>query len=211
VIAMFYFATPSTPQVRAVMREGVIGAIETPYGTHNLDGIPVCAADNGCFGANYVGDEKFLAWLESMRSLETKWWFAVAPDVVGNAEATLKRSAPFLPAIRELGYPVALAAQNGLEDLTPPWDDFDVLFLGGDTTWKLSPAARALTAESRKRGKDVHMGRVNSQKRLEYAAHIGCTSADGTYLAFGPDVNLRRLRAWLRKVNDQGVLFEEAS
>jgi hypothetical protein len=47
-------------------------------------------------------------------------------------------------------------------------------------------------------GKGTHMGRVNSNRRLQYAATIGCDSADGTYLAFGPDQNLPRLLWWLR-------------
>ena len=83
----------------------------------------------------------------------------------GDAAATLTRSAPFLPAIRALGYPAALVAQDGLEDLDVPWDDFDVLFIGGSTEWKLGPHARALAAEAKARGKGVHMGRVNSQRR----------------------------------------------
>ena len=43
--------------------------------------------------------------------------------------------------------------------------------------------------------------RVNSLKRLRYAASIGCHSADGTCLAFGPDRNLPRLLGWLTQVN----------
>lgn len=43
---------------------------------------------------------------------------------------------------------------------------FDVLFLGGSTAWKLGSAARRLTTEAKARGKQVHMGRVNSLKRL---------------------------------------------
>ena len=41
------------------------------------------------------------------------------------------------------------------------------------------------------------MGRVNSLRRLRLAAADGYDSVDGTFLAFGPDVNLPRLRAWL--------------
>jgi hypothetical protein len=62
--------------------------------------------------------------------------------------------------------------------------------------------------EARGRGKWVHMGRVNSLRRLRYAAAIGCDSADGTYLAFGPDTNLPAVRGWLRDVNGQGTLFD---
>jgi hypothetical protein len=80
-----------------------------------------------------------------------------------------------------------------------PWDEFDVLFLGGSTEWKLGEAAAALTAEAKSRGKHVHMGRVNSRKRYRYARSIGCDSVDGTYLVFGPTVNLPKLLSWLEE------------
>jgi hypothetical protein len=41
------------------------------------------------------------------------------------------------------------------------------------------------------------MGRVNSWKRIKYADTIGCDSVDGTFVAFGPDVNLPKVKAWL--------------
>jgi hypothetical protein len=75
--------------------------------------------------------------------------------------------------------------------------------------WKLGAAARALTAEAKARGKHVHMGRVNSLRRLRYADAIGCDSADGTFLAFGPDINLPPLLGWLRAVNDQQPLWTQ--
>lgn len=206
-----YFANPSTPKVREAMRSGLIGAIATPAQGNRLSGIPMWVADNGCFGKGYPGDAAFLGWLETLAPLAGNCWFAVAPDVVCDAAATLERSAPFLPEIRGIGYPVALAAQNGLEDLTVPWDDLDVLFLGGDTAWKLGPAARTLTAEARSRGKGVHMGRVNSLRRYRYAEAIGCTSVDGTFLAFGPDVNLPELLSWTVSVRDQLTLFGGAA
>src|ERR1035441_4283607 len=95
------------------MREGLIGAISTPAQGNLIDGIPMWAADNGCFGKGYPGDDAFLGWLGAMLPHAGRCWFAVAPDVVGDAKATLARSEPFLPAIRDIGYPVALAAQNG--------------------------------------------------------------------------------------------------
>ncbi len=90
-----------------------------------------------------------------------------------------------------------------------PWDDFDALFVGGSTEWKLSGSARELVREARARGKSTHMGRVNSLRRLRYAESIGCDSADGTYLIFGPDVNLPRLLGWLGVLGTQRPLFEE--
>jgi hypothetical protein len=80
-----------------------------------------------------------------------------------------------------------------------------VLFLAGSTDWKLGSAARLLAAEAETRGKAVHMGRVNSLKRLRYAAAIGCDTADGTCGAFAPDINLHRCMSWAAQVNGEPV------
>jgi hypothetical protein len=192
-----YCANASSQKVRDAMTAGALAQICTP--NERRDPLPVVtwAADNGCFSRNYVGDQRWLVWLAKHAAHAGRCLFATAPDVVGDAQATLTRSAPHLPAIRALGYPAALVAQDGLEHLTVPWDDFDVLFIGGSTEWKLGPAAAQLVAAAKRRGKHVHMGCVNSHRRWSYAECIGCDSVDGTFLAFGPDANLPRLTAWI--------------
>lgn len=141
------------------------------------------AADNGRFSApqNY-SDAKYLAWLNRMP--REGCLFATAPDVVGDAVATLALSAPMYARIRELGYPVALVGQDGLTSEMVPWDQIDALFIGGTTAWKLSESAFALVAEANRRGKWTHMGRVNSWQRFRAAAAAGYDSADGTVLRF---------------------------
>jgi hypothetical protein len=197
---VIYLATANSPEIRDVMRSGKLGMLTTPVDGRSPVDYPVWAADNGCFGKGYPGDAKWLAWLEKHSAHADRCLFATAPDVVGDAQATLDRSRPHMPAIRALGYPAALVAQDGLEHLTVPWAEFDVLFIGGSTDWKLSKAAAALVAEARRRGKPVHMGRVNSRKRWSYAEHLGCDSVDGTFLAFGPDVNLPELLGWTTQI-----------
>lgn len=196
---MLYLANASSPLVREAMGRGELGQIVTPNERRApLPGVTV-GFDNGCFSTRYVGDERWFAWLTKHREHAARALWATAPDVVGDAAATLARSLPFLPMIRALGYPAALVGQDGLELLDVPWDAFDVLFLGGSTEWKLSPAAAQLAAEARARGKGVHMGRVNSRRRWLLAETFGCDTADGTFLAFGPDQNLERMRMWQRK------------
>jgi len=203
---MRFFGNPSSPRIRDAMNAGLIDAITTPKQGNKMPEQAAWCADNGCFGEGYPGDAKWWAWLERQPNRES-CAFAVAPDVVCDAAATLERSLPWLPMIRSLGIPAALVAQNGLEDLDVPWDEFDVLFLGGDDEWKLGPHARRLTAEAKARGKSVHMGRVNSLRRMRYAFAIGCDSADGTCLTRGPDKNLPKVLSWLRDVRHQGGLF----
>lgn len=205
---MRYFANPSTPRVRDAMATGLVDIIATPTSTRDsqwVQGVTWCA-DNGAFSDRWDQDT-WWAWLQAKADRADTCAFAVAPDVVGDAAATLDRSLPWMPRIRALGYPVAFVAQDGLEDLPVPWDEFDVLFIGGTTTWKLGPHPRRLAAEAKARGKRVHMGRVNSYRRLRYAEAIGCDSADGTFLTFGPDTNLPRMRAWLHRIHADSPLF----
>jgi hypothetical protein len=198
---VLYFAnTCSNPKILGLMRAGVIGAIATPRQGNNIDDLPVWCADNGCFSKGYPGDVEYLRWLAKMQYMVGECVFATAPDIVGDAKATLVRSAPFLPVIQALGYPAALVAQDGLEYLDVPFSTFNALFIGGTTEWKLGGAVRELVTEARALGKWVHMGRVNSYKRLEYAQRIGCDSADGTFLRFAPDINVARVLNWLAKL-----------
>ncbi|MBM7770908.1 hypothetical protein JOD54_001112 [Actinokineospora baliensis] len=155
------------------------------------------AADTGCFGSGYPGDEAWLRWLDRLHG-HYRCLFATAPDVVGDARATLARSAPWFDAIRARGYRAALVAQDGLVERAIPWASIDVLFIGGTTDWKLSPDAAQLAQHAKRRGLWLHMGRVNSGKRWRYAKELDCDSADGTFLAFAPDANLERLRRWER-------------
>jgi hypothetical protein len=178
------------------MAAGLIGFIDTPGQGQPVPVGATWCADNGCYGKGWPGYAAWWAWLQQRTPEAGTCLFATAPDVVGDAAATLARSAPWLPRIRELGYPAALVAQDGLELLAVPWDTFDVLFIGGSTGWKLGRHARQLVKDARARGKWVHMGRVNSGLRYRYAEAIGCQSVDGTFLTHGPDVNLPQVLAW---------------
>lgn len=198
---MLYFAnTCSNKRILDLMRSGTIGAIATPLQRNKLNGALFWCADNSCFSSRYPGDDAFISWLSVMQPLSGNCKFATAPDIVGDASATLRRSRPFLPQIRALGYPAAFVAQDGLEKLTIPFGEFDVLFIGGSTEWKLGHAAREIAAEANAHGKWVHMGRVNSYKRLQYADDIGCSSSDGTFLTFAPDTNVPRMLRWFEKL-----------
>jgi hypothetical protein len=182
--------------------DGTIGLLNTPASNYTVQPGWTWAADNGCFNAaTYVGDEAWFAWLEQQP--RKGCLFATAPDVVGDHEATVERSLPWLERIRSLGFPAAFVLQNGATVANVPWDAFDVAFVGGDDAFKLGGADH-LIYEALIRGKRVHIGRVNSGKRYERFAHMhigdrAVDSCDGTFLAFGPDVNLPRLLSWVRK------------
>ena len=109
-----------------------------------------------------------------------------APDVVGDASQTLRNFSEWRSEL--VGFPVALVGQDGLE--TPPWDEFDALFIGGTTEWKMGAQAARLVREGKERGKWVHMGRVNSYERGRYARWLGCDSIDGTQFSWFRDTKL---------------------
>jgi hypothetical protein len=93
------------------------------------------------------------------------------------------------------GYRAAYVLQNGCQRIP---DDCDAVFTGGDTAFKLGDQAQRLAAVARRRGLWTHMGRVNSLRRLRFAAHHNYDSVDGTFLTFGPNVNLPRLLRYMR-------------
>lgn len=161
-------------------------------------------ADNGCFaqGDGFKPDP----WIEWAAALPHKdrCLFAVAPDKLADPAATRRRSAPFLPILRALGYRAAFVAQDGEE--APPWEDFDCLFMGGTDAWKLSEPAFALARAARARGKWTHCGRINSWRRIRAVAFGGYDSADGTYLRFGPAVLLPNMLGWLWRLEHEPFL-----
>lgn len=162
------------------------------------------AADNDAFCAWDEG--RFVRMLCRVEA-SPACLFVVAPDVPFNARATLERLDQWWWEIRGRGLPVAFAAQDGAEDLETPWDRLDALFLAGSTAWKLSRAAEDLAREAKARGRWVHMGRVNSRRRMRHAIEIGCDSIDGTGFSRFPDKYLTRALVWLRELETAGRLF----
>lgn len=165
---------------------------------------PVWAADNNCFT---LGDRfdfaKFKKWLDKLTSYHATCKFVTVPDMVANADETAKRWSQYAPELSE--WPLAYVAQDGLETL--PSVEFATLFIGGSTEYKLGATVRRLVGEAKQAGKWVHMGRVNSQKRMLYALKIGCDSFDGTGIAIQPNDELRLQIPYLRAINAQTSMF----
>lgn len=190
---MIYLATPSGPRVREAMAAGLLGQIVTPpQGSPPLGGGIPWAMDNGCFSEKWDPT----VWTAALRRHQHTpgCLFATIPDVVADARATNEWWARWHGTARNLGYRCAYVLQDGCESVPA---SASAVFVGGSTEWKLGPQARVLVAKAKAEERWVHMGRVNSLRRIRYAADIGCDSADGTYLAFGPDVNLPRLLSWM--------------
>ncbi|MBO2464494.1 hypothetical protein [Actinomadura violacea] len=192
------------------MRRGQIAAILSPAAGNQLPDGCLFAADNAVYGGSYPGDQAYRRWLGSLAPHADRALWVTAPDVVGDHLATLARSRPWLEEIRAMGFPAALCAQNGMEwdHSSDLWEMFDVLFLAGTTQWKMSTAAAELVRVALDHGKPVHVGRVNSRRRLRYSQYLGASSADGTYLTYGPDLLLPRVLEWTRELATHPALFD---
>ena len=137
------------------------------------------AIDNGAFAGFNVGG--FMALLQRESESKELCRFVVAPDVVGSARRT---SEVFhLWKERLSGWPLALAAQDGIEQVDIPWTDIAAIFIGGTTEFKLSREAVAVIRAAQALGKWTHVGRVNTPARFEKFEALGVDSIDGTGLS----------------------------
>lgn len=163
------------------------------YLHHRIELFPFWAAD---IGMTYSADAD--GYLEFLDRLPRTGLFCVSPDAYPDAYESQRRGLEYAGLIREMGHRPAVVAQNGAENLVWPWEEFDCLFLGGTKQddpkreWKVSAPAERLALEARNHGLQVHMGRCQPGRLLR-ARQMGCTSADGTFIRFGPDVNAPRL------------------
>lgn len=207
---MLILVSGSTRTVRelAAKRVARLGILLTPKNRNSAKHISSLglswAMDNGAFsGFDPVG---FRRMLRKHAGIPGLLWVA-CPDVVGDAKGTLALFRDWRGEIASLGFPVAFVGQDGIESETIPWDEFSAWFIGGSTEWKLGRGSCELAREAKRRGKWVHMGRVNSRRRLRIAAEMGCDSVDGSSLSMFGDKYIHKFCRWARQVDEQPLLF----
>lgn len=136
--------------------------------------------------------------------------FLPCPDVVCDPAATLARFEEWSGEVRATGFPVGFVGQDGCEDIALPWGEFDAFFVGGSTAWKESRAAMQLCEAAKGRGKWVHVGRVNTLRRIRKVFDWGTVdSIDGTTFSKWPDKYLPLAVKWLGGLKTQSVLSLE--
>ena len=143
------------------------------------------AIDNGAWGAFRRGD----AWdgegfVKLMKQHGKTADFIVVPDIVEGGLKSLDRSMAWLGACLQYGAKdVLIPVQDGMA----PWDLKPILeinnriglFVGGSTEFKLAslPWWGRL---ARRYGRWLHVGRVNSVRRINLCLSSGADSFDGT-------------------------------
>jgi hypothetical protein len=193
-----------------------LGVLFTPRFTSGMDITEAClpwACDNDAFSA--WNEQRYL-WLLDRITYRPGCRFVVAPDVPFDAATTLRRFYEWLPALQVVWrdvnetehQPIALAAQNGIEDMEIPWEHLGALFIAGTTRFKFSSTAADLVSEAHVRGLWTHLGRVNSERRIEYAKALGVRSIDGSGWARFTNAMLPRGLAALRRPKQEMLPLE---
>lgn len=176
---MKFLIDTSAKRMPVFMRSPIVlGQLLTPltrYANHGH----VFAIDNGAFAG--LDTKSFAALLQREKVNKDKCLFVTCPDIVGSARRTLELWQRRSRWIK--GWPLALTAQDGLENLDVPWDEFDVLFVGGGDPWKDSKASTDLVRTAKALGKHVHIGRVNTYPRYKKFSDLGADTCDGSGVA----------------------------
>lgn len=181
-----------------------LGHLVTPNNRNSIDSLLATglrwAVDNGAFSG--FDPESFRRLLRRVRGRPRLLW-VVCPDVVADCDATLARFDEWQEEVSQAG-PVAFVGQDGCEGRELPWDRFDCLFIGGSTEWKLSNAAWDLGREAKRQGKWLHLGRVNSRRRLRYAWSMNADSTDGSSASMFGDKYIRKYLRWQAEMLPRG-------
>jgi hypothetical protein len=129
--------------------------------------------------------------------------WALVPDVVGDADETMREWEAWAPVVRrELpGVPLAFAAQDGMTPANVP-KEAEVVFIGGTDSFK-SWAVEAYCAEL----PCVHVGRVNGARGLLRCWQAGAVSCDGTGWFRGDQAQRAALEAFLYE-QAAGTLYQ---
>lgn len=157
----------------------VLGQLLTPL-TRYAYNTGLYGIDNGAFSK--FDEKSFRTLLTRQEDSKHNCLFVTCPDIVGSAQRTIElfnRRRLWIPD----GWPVAMVAQDGVENIEIPWDSMDAIFIGGRDPWKDSQAVVDVVKTAKILGKWVHVGRVNTIRRFNHFAAIGSDSCDGSGVA----------------------------
>jgi hypothetical protein len=104
-----------------------------------------------------------------------------------------------------VGLPVALVLQDGIGALPIPWSQIEAVFVGGSDNFKVSGEAFGAARAAKMLGKWVHVGRVNTSKRVQQWLGVA-DSIDGSGIS-QYDHMVRDVLSAIRGENKQVALI----
>lgn len=179
---IYYASRTGTKRNLKAMKDAGIRILVVPPDGMRTEGFPHYAIDNGAWGSFQQGtpwDED--VFVEALRVLGRGADWVVLPDIVEGGLASLERSLSWVARCRKYCSLVLLPVQDGmtLDDVRPHVGERVGLFVGGSSEWKVKTIplwGRFAQAEDLW----LHVGRVNSAKRIKSCTLAGVTSVDGT-------------------------------
>lgn len=202
MIAAYCSATGTLSTIAALKKAGW-KMLVVATGHDKNAGLPY-AIDNGAWSAFNQGKpfdahkfRKILAW-SATQEISPDW--VVLPDIVAGGLESLEFSMCWLDEVSEYTTRPLLAVQDGMtpQHAEPLMREGMGIFLGGSTEWKL--ATMPMWGEFCRGRYYYHVARVNSAKRIHYAASCGADSFDGTSVCQFP-VTLGRLDRARKQLN----------
>jgi hypothetical protein len=190
------------------------GRLFTPRHVNSVEatveaGVPF-AADNDAFNGGLDLD-KWLSMLDKLEPFASSCAFVTIPDVVCDAPATFALWAQYRELVAGRGFTPALVLQNGMHvfggdrdrpagirsgDDVIAWDEIGAIFVGGDDAYKDGVDVALIVFEARRRDVWVHVGRVNTRRRLAHAQALGASSVDGSGWVRFRSAMMPRLARW---------------
>jgi hypothetical protein len=168
-------------------------------------GIPIAVDNDGYNGCDLDAFERMVEQLAGLPGC----LFVSVPDVVGDAWLTMRAYwEEYASLVWRWQLPPAYVLQDGIEDVDDvPWGSCAAVFLGGSDTFRRSDLVRAICAHANERNRWLHIGRVNRETGLRWAAGLGADSVDGTGWAVWRNANLARGLAATQAASTQGRLL----
>jgi len=162
--------------------------------------------DNGVFAKGEAWDEdEYFDFLDYFAKKEQQPTWVLVPDAVGDKKKTLERWKKYSERIKEYGFSLAFACQDGMGKEDVP-QDAEVIFIGGSTEWKWESLPYWTMHFKR-----VHVGRVNSISDLQRCYLHEVESVDGTGYGRGGDITWKKLEYFLEWQKERGCVSDYSS
>lgn len=184
-----YASRTGTKTTLANMRRMGWSILVSAAGVLRTEGFDNWALDNGAWSAFQQGksfDEDAFSRAIDKVGEGADW--VVLPDIVAGGMASLDLTLKWLDRLRGFPERQLIAVQDGItpDDVRDYLGPMTGIFLGGSTAWKVG-TLNAWGSLARRKGCVLHVGRVNSLKRINACAQAGASSFDGTSIIAFPD------------------------